>query len=76
MQQEKLYLLGSLILAHAILEVHEPWPVEEQRGHREDEVEGQVRPGLVLGAVHQHQVWSKEAQTEHNVHISETENVR
>ena len=40
-----IHLLGSLALAHGVLEVHEPGPVEQQRGHAQHEVEGQVGPG-------------------------------
>ena len=43
-----IHLLGSLALSHGVLEVHEPCPVEQQRGDAQHEVEGQVGPGDMM----------------------------
>ena len=66
-----LYLLAGLALPHGVLQVDEPGPVEDQGGHGEDEVEGEVGAAPVLAAVHQDEMADQEGEAEHDVNISE-----
>ena len=74
-QSPHVYLLAGLVLPHGVLQVDEPGPVEDEGGHREDEVEGAVGPALVLAAVHQDEVADQEGEAQHDVNISEIQRV-
>jgi len=64
------HLLARFALTHGVLQVDEPGPVQDQGGHGEDKVEGEVGAALVLAAVHEDEVADQEGEAEHDVNIS------